>query len=73
MTQKEIEKGFFIMLLKEMRGSVSVIKMNQKNRLLINDELNISKLERFLDFLIEKESFELKTMKGEQNNDTKRT
>ena len=73
MTQKEIEKRFFIMLLKEMRGSVSVIKMNQKNRLLINDELNISKLERFLDFLIEKESFELKIMKGEQNNDTERT
>lgn len=65
MKKKELEKKYFILLLKEMRLSLSYIKNNQRNRLHVNDEINILNLERFLDDFIEKEMDELEEMKGE--------
>lgn len=73
MTQKEIEKNFFIIELKEMRHSLSTMILQQKHYNSPIDASNISKLERLLGFLIEKETEELTEMKGEQKHDTERT
>lgn len=66
MTQKEIEKTFFILELKDMRCSLSTMILQQKHYSSPNDAINIAKLERLLGFLIEKETDELNKMKGEQ-------